>query len=153
MLGLLVAGIAVLLLAGWFAVTSFIWPIRETDTGTCALWDPDNCSDLTLSHLEEIAQLDLPANSDILDSGSSKSFLSGGEWGVVRLPDTAAPPLVLPLTPNTSADQLSKRLRDSGFSTVTGSKSSSEGRYYTEVIVGADSSGRTLILIERRWNG
>jgi hypothetical protein len=154
MAGLLVAGVAVLLVTGWLAVTSFLWPIRETPRGTCALWDPHNCTDLRLSFLERVGRIDLPDSSDVLDSGSNKSFLAGSEWGLVRLPEDAEPPAVSPLDHDTSGDYAWKRMVNLGFSSVNGTKSfSPQDRYLTEVTVGMDASGHPLVLIERRWNG
>lgn len=77
----LVAVCVMFVFAGWFAVKAFIWPTQETSTGTCAVYDRDSCVDLKLSFLAGVGRLDLPENSEVLDSGTSKFLFTGSEWG------------------------------------------------------------------------
>lgn len=151
---IMVAAVCVMLpFAGWLAIKTFIWPTQETSTGTCAVYDPDSCVDLTLSFLEDVGRLDLPSNSEVLDSGTSRFLLAGSEWGLVRLPQAADSPGIPPVPDGTFNAHRMERFDELGFVSVNGVRSFAHDRYFTEVITGTDSSGQTLILINRDWNG
>lgn len=151
---ILVAAVCVMLpFAGWFAIRAFIWPMQETSMGTCAVYDPNSCVDLNLSFLEEVGRLDLPDNSEVLNSRTGKFLLAGSEWGLVRLPEAAEPPGIPPVPDGTFNAYRMEHFEELGFVSVNGMRSFARDRYFTEVITGADGSGRTLVLIVREWNG
>lgn len=150
---MLVAVCVMLPFAGWFAVKAFIWPTQETSIGTCAVYDSNSCVDLELSFLEGVGRLDLPDNSEVLDSGTGKFLFAGSEWGLVRLPEAAEPPELPPVPAGMFNAHRMERFERLGFVSTDGVRSFAHGRYLTEVITGTDSSGRTLILIDRDWDG
>lgn len=152
--GLILALVIVLPVAGWVAIKTFIWPTQETSTGTCAVYDPHSCTDLKLMFLEEVARLDFPDDSEVVDSGTGKFLFAGSEWGLVRLPEDADPFVIAPVPDGMFNESRMEQFEEHGFVTVDGVSSfTPEGRYHTEVIVGTDDSGRTLVLIDRGWNG
>lgn len=151
---LVLASVIVLPVAGWVEIKTFIWPIQETSTGTCAIHDPHSCTDLKLTFLEEVARLDLRDNSEVVDSGTGKSLRSGSEWGLVRLPENADPLVIAPVPDGKFNTFRLEQFEEYGFATVDGMSSfPPKERYHTEVIVGTDDSGRTLVLVDRGWNG
>jgi hypothetical protein len=132
---------------------AFVMP--QSDRGHCFIFDPSECSDLSVSYIEDVAGLRLPADTDVVHSSSSEFLFSGTTVALLHLPEGAESPLGVS---NASASLATKRgeqyiideLRERGVTAITGTRHGSgnvAGESYASMTAGTDEDGSTWVYI------
>jgi hypothetical protein len=127
----------------------------QSDRGHCFIFDKTFCSDLSVSYIEEVAGLHLPANTDVVHSSSSEFLFSGTTVALLHLPEGAESPLGVS---NASASLSTRRgkqhiideLRERGVTAITGTRHGSgnvAGESYASMTAGTDEDGSTWVYI------
>jgi hypothetical protein len=132
---------------------TFVMP--QSDRGHCFIFDPSECCDLSVSYIEDVAGLRLPADTDVVHSSSSEFLFSGTTVALLHLPEGAESPLGVS---NASASLGTKRgeqyiideLRERGVTAITGTRHGSgnvAGESYASMTAGTDEDGSTWVYI------
>jgi hypothetical protein len=115
----------------FFLGKAMLFPSMAADEyrpgGECFILDRHWCTSLQLSYIEQLAGTELPVGTEVTDSGSWRSLKSGREWATVRLPEGASVP------------ERQARTYDS--------------MHQTSTHISSGSDGRSILRIERFWNG
>ena len=82
-IGLLVVALVGIPAAAMLGFRWFLFP--TTDDGTCFVFDRHECSALSQSRVEEIADVKIPAGADIIDSSARRGLKSGYQSALIRL--------------------------------------------------------------------